>query len=116
MFSGDTAGMRKKYLMIEGWLDLGNFEEADLEFRKLPARSILTTRGLCLWLRLSWGLERWAEALEATKLLQAKIPDRTAPLLSQMAALQQQVHGTLALRQITAQHLVKAERNQMALN
>ncbi len=108
--------MQKKYLLIEGWLDLGNFEEADLEFSKLPARSIVTTRGLWLWLRISWGLKRWTEALEATKLLQAKTPNRTAPLLSQITALQRQVHSALALRQIAAQPFVKSERDQMALN
>lgn len=108
MFSGDTAGMRKKYLMIEGWLDLGNFEEADLEFSKLPARSIMTTRGLWLWLRLSWGLKRWAEALEAAELLLAKTPDRAVPLLLEMATLHREAHSTLTLHE--------TERGQMARN
>ncbi len=82
--------MKRAYESIEGWMALGNLEEADLEFQKLPRRALSTKQGLWLWLRLSRKLGRWLEVQAAARQLQALFPSATLPILHEAEALHYQ--------------------------
>ena len=81
---------RDSYLQIEGWLELGDYREAELALQQLPARARATKRGLTLWLQLSLALERWPEVEAAAHELRRFLPHATSPLLYQAEALNQQ--------------------------
>lgn len=76
--------------MVEGWLELGNFREAELAFQQLPTRALSTRRGLSLWLRLSLGLQRWPEVEAAACQLRAVLPSDTSLILHEAEALHHQ--------------------------
>ncbi|MCD6052404.1 MAG: hypothetical protein K0Q55_3822 [Verrucomicrobia bacterium] len=82
--------MKRAYESIEGWMALGNLEEADLEFQKLPSRALSTKQGLWLWLRLSRALGRWQEVQAAASQLRALVPSATLPILHEAEALHHQ--------------------------
>lgn len=82
--------LRDIYTKVESWMALGHFRAAELEFHKLPARALNTKRGLGIWMRLSRGLERWAEVEEAASQLRVLQPRETQPVLMEAEALHQQ--------------------------
>lgn len=76
--------------MVEGWLELGNPHEAELEFQKLPARAINTRRGLALWLQLSLATQRWSEVEASARQLRQAMPWETYPIIHEAEAMHQQ--------------------------
>ena len=89
--------MKQAFASIEGWMELGDLDEADLEFQSLPRRALATQQGLWLWLRLSRKLGRWPEVQAAASQLQAASPRATLPTLHEAEALHHQGHTTQAV-------------------
>ncbi len=94
--------LKDTYLLAEGWLELGDFREAELALQQLPARARSTKRGLTLWLQLSLALERWPEVEAAARELRQFSPADTSPLLHQAEALHQQDQPLPALALLAA--------------
>lgn len=82
--------MKDKYSTVEGWIELGNLEEADLEFQKLTPRDLATERGLKVWIKLSRAMKRWPEMEAAANQLRALRPKSTLPILCETEALHHQ--------------------------
>jgi len=89
--------LNDNYLLAEGWLELGDFREAELALQQLPARARATQRGLRLWLRLSLALERWPEIEAAARQLRSAFPADISLILHEAVALQQQGKGLQSL-------------------
>lgn len=88
--------------MVEGWIELGNYEEADLEFQKLAPRDLATERGLKVWLKLSRVLKRWPEMEAAANQLRALRPKSTLPILCETEALHHQGRTVEAVALLSA--------------
>lgn len=93
------SGLKYSYDSAEGWLALGNLQEAEQAFQELPSRAVMTRRGLRLWLKLSHALQRWPEVAEAARLLRQSGPLEPELLLAEAEALhaQNQTLSALAL-------------------
>lgn len=97
------TSLKHSYEEAEGWLALGNLQEAELAFQSLPSRAIMTQRGLRLWLKLSQALQRWPEVAEAARLLRASGQREPAILLAEAEALHAQ-NQTLSALTLLSSH------------
>lgn len=82
----NEAGIRA----AEGWIELGNFDEAPEELHNCPPEVKSSIAFLKLWVRICEGLNRWEDSERYCELLAAHAPNDPFTAFHQAEALHRQ--------------------------